>query len=329
MSLENIYAPIKQDLEKVEERLKNIVVSDIYPVQELYNYVLLSGGKRIRPALVLLSAKSLDFHVSEVIDVACAIELIHAASLIHDDIIDVAELRRSKPSAHVVLGAKATVIVGDYLFSRAIEILAKYENHEVIKVFSKAVKSMSEGELLQTANYRNITLTEEEYISIVSGKTAALMSASCEIVTKLASTSELYSEALAQYGLNIGILYQMMDDVLDLVSTEERLGKPVRNNIREGNITLPIIYTLENTNGDFKQQLISILSNEEIKDTEIWSLIDSISNSGAFAYSESIARKYANRAKEALNIIKDSTAKRCLLYFVDSIMNKYLTSLHV
>ncbi|MBM3213139.1 polyprenyl synthetase family protein, partial [Candidatus Poribacteria bacterium] len=141
-------------------------------------------------------------------------------------------------------------------------------------------------------------------------------------VTKIVPASEIYSKALAQYGLNIGILYQIMDDILDLVSTKERLGKPVKNSIKEGNITLPIIYALKNTNNIFRQQLISIISTEDINDKELLDLTDLISKSGAFTYSKSVAEKYANLAKEALNAIKDSTAKKYLLYLVDYIMQQ-------
>lgn len=323
MDLEWIYAPIKQDLEKVEESLETIITSDVYPVFEIYNHVLASGGKRIRPALVLLSAKSLDYTSSKVIDIACAVELIHMASLIHDDIIDSAHLRRGTPAAHVVWGTETTVTVGDYLFSQAMEILAECENHEVIKTFSKAVKHMAEGELLEIANRRNIELTEERYINIISDKTASLISASCEIMAKLASASNSYDRSLSRYGLNFGISYQIMDDVLDLISTKNQLGKPIGNSIKEGNLSLPIIHILKNGNGEFRKQLLSALLNEGTNDIELRELTGLISSSGALSYTQDISGGYAENAKRELAILKDSSAKQCLLSFADFIVNGY------
>lgn len=344
MNLQEIYQPIGHELKEVEERLVDIVDSEVYIICELYDYLLSSGGKRIRPALVLLSAKSLNGSCSRVMELACAVELIHMASLLHDDIIDSAKIRRGKPAAHIIWGPEIAVTIGDYLSSQAMELLTKYENYEVIRTFSKAVKSMAEGELLEIANHKNIELTEESYIKIISGKTASLMSASCETVAKIAHThrdtqcSTMVSgtssvrnpessieSALSQYGMNFGILYQMMDDVLDLISEDDRLGKPARNGIREGNLSLPIIYTLRNTNGEFKRQLLSVLSDRQANDSDLWKVINSISNSGAFSYVGDAARGYADNAKDALSVLKDSFAKRCLLSLVDLMVDKYST----
>ncbi|MFC1713461.1 polyprenyl synthetase family protein [Candidatus Poribacteria bacterium] len=324
MKLDEIYAPVKQDLQRVEERLETIVTSRIYPVFESYDHILSSGGKRLRPALVLLSAKCLNSNSSMVVDTACAVELIHIASLIHDDIIDSADLRRDKPAVHVVWGTEAAVAVGDYLFSQAMEILAEHGNSAVIKILAKTVKRMAEGELLETFNRRNTELTEEEYIEIVSGKTASLMSTSCEIVANIASAVDPYYKALSQYGLNFGISYQVMDDLLDLVSTDGELGKPTLNNLREGNLPLPVIHTLRNGNGGFdKKELLSILSNEEISNIELQKVVDMVGNSGALSYTRAVAEGYAENAKEALTILEDSVAKRCLSSLADFIMNRH------
>lgn len=337
MSLDEIYQPVKHELEEVEERLTAIVDSEIHTIRELYDYVLSSGGKRIRPALVLLSAKSLDNSCSRVTDLACAVELIHMASLLHDDVIDSAKVRRGKPAAHIIWGASVAVTMGDYLSSQAVGLLTKYKTYEVIETFSKTISRMAEGELLEIANNRNIELTEEEYINIISGKTASLMSASCEAAAKIVLTdlvsghSTLEPESpgiensLAQYGMSFGILYQMMDDVLDLISTDDELGKPARNSIREGNLSLPVIYALRNSNGEFRQQLLTVLSDGQASDSDLWKVIDSISNSGAFSYVEDVAKGYADSAKNALSILKDSEAKRSLLCFADLMVNMYST----
>ena len=324
MNLEEIYAPVKQELQNVEERLKTVVASEVYPVCELYDYVLSSGGKRIRPALVLLSAKSLDYESSRVTDIACAVELIHMASLIHDDVVDSAKLRRGEPAAHVIWGTEVAVTMGDYLFSQAIELLAKYEDHEVINIFSKAVKRMAEGELLQTVSRGNTELTKEEYIRIVSGKTASLMSASCESVARVASAPDTYHIALTQYSLNFGVSYQIADDVLDLISTDAQLGKPVMNSIKEGNIILPMIHALKNCNGGFKERLASVLFSEQINYTEMQEIIDLITSSGSLSYTQDIARMYADKAKKHLAVLKDSAAKQGLVSFADFIVNGHL-----
>ncbi len=324
MKLEEIYAPVKQDLHRVEERLESIITSEVYPVFESYDHVLSSGGKRLRPALVLLSAKCLNSDSPMVLDTACAVELIHMASLIHDDIIDSADLRRGKPAVHVVWGAEAAVAIGDYLFSRAVEILAEYGNCEVISILSRTLKRMAEGELLETFNRRNAELTEEKYIDIVSGKTASLMSTSCEIAANITSASSSHDEALSTYGLNFGISYQVMDDLLDLVSTDSQLGKPIWNNIREGNLSLSVIHMLQNGNGGFdREQLLSILSSEEISDAELQKVVGMVGRSGALSYTRGVAEGYAENAKEALTILEDSAAKQCLLSLADFIVNRY------
>jgi len=324
MSLEEIYAPVKQDLQRVEKRLEIIVTSEIYPVLESYDHILSSGGKRLRPALVLLSAKCLNSNSPMVLDTACAVELVHMASLIHDDIIDSADLRRGKPAVHVVWGTETAVAIGDYLFSRAMEILAKHGNCEVIKILAGTVKRMAEGELLETFNRRNMELTEDKYMSIISGKTASLMSASCEITANIASAAAPYDAALSQYGLNFGISYQVMDDLLDLVSTEDRLGKPAGNNIREGNWPLPVIHMLRNGNGGLhRERLLSVLSNAEMSDVELQKVLGLVSDSGALSYTRSVAREYAESAKTALTMLADSDARQCLSSLADFIMGMH------
>ncbi len=324
MNLEQIYAPIRQDMEKVEERLTTLIASEVYPVYELYSHVLLSGGKRIRPALVLLSAKSLDCDCSNVIDLACAVELIHMASLIHDDIIDSATLRRGRPSAQVIWNNQIAVITGDYLFSQAMELLTHYENHEVARAFSRAVKYMAEGELLQIANHKNIELTEQKYVDIISHKTATLMAVSCQATADIASVTDEYHIALSRYGMNLGISYQIMDDVLDLISTDDELGKPVGNSIREGNLTLPIIYMLRNGNGKLdKERILSLLIDaKEIDDIQLQEVMDMITSSAALPYTQEIARGYANNAKGSLAVLSDSTARRCLLALADFVIDR-------
>ncbi len=324
MKLEAIYEPIKYNLQRVEKRLETIVTSEIYPVFESYNYILSSGGKRLRPALVLLSAKCLAHDSNMVIDVACAVELIHTASLIHDDIIDSADLRRGRPATHVVWGAEVAVTIGDYLFSQAVEILAEHENCKAIRTLSRSVKRMAEGELLETANRRNVELTEAEYTNIISGKTAALMSASCEIAAEIASAPEPYHKALSRYGLNFGISYQIMDDLLDLLATDRQLGKPAKNSLREGNLSLPLIHILRNSNGDFKEQLLSVLSSGEMNDTKLQQVMNLINDSDACSYTLIIAEGYTKKARNALAILDDSPAKQCLLSLADFIVNRHL-----
>ena len=323
MNLEEIYVPIRQELGKVEERLATIVNCGVYPVCELYHYVLSSGGKRIRPALVLLSAKSLDYSHPMVTDLAGAVELIHMTSLIHDDIVDSTKLRRGRPTAHIIWPTEIVVTIGDYLFSRAMEMLAEHEDCGVVKLFSRTVENMAEGELLQVINRRNIELTEEEYISIISNKTASLISASCEIVSKLASAPDSYSGALSGYGLNLGISYQIMDDLLDLTSTDNQLGKPARNSIREGILTLPMIHTLRNGNGESREQLPSILTREKVNDVDLQQAVDLISDSGALYYAQTVAEVYTENAKRNLAVLKDSSAKRCLLSLADLIVSAH------
>ena len=204
------------------------------------------------------------------------------------------------------------------------EILAEHENCRAIRILSGAVKRMAEGELQETINRRNVELTEEKYINIISGKTAALMLASCEIAAETASAPEPYDKALSRYGINFGISYQIMDDLLDLISTDSQLGKPARNSIREGNLSLPIIHILRNGNRGLKEQLLSVLSNGEMSDTKLQEIVDLVSDSGTCSYTRITAKRYAENAKNALAVLEDSPAKQCLLSLADFMVNGHI-----
>jgi len=295
MDLNKIYRPIKEDLEKVEEEIKSRISPGDQYLKPLKEYVLKSKGKLLRPVLVLLSAKSIN-HKSSTIDcqlihVACAIELIHTASLLHDDVLDNGKIRRHRPTINDKWGNKTAILFGDYLYSLAFPILANYQ--EINNILSSVTLEMIEGEIIHNFRRDDLNLTEKEYIQIITKKSAFLFASSCQIGAILAGAEPKQQDALSQYGNNLGIAYQILDDLLDMVGKEEDVGKSLRSDLAQGKITLPVIYLR-----DISPVLLQYhpLVNIKKVTTRVCEKI----------------HEYLDKAKKALNIIPDSTYKKSL-----------------
>ncbi len=230
----------------VEENLTKYIDSHVEWILKVGNYILESGGKRIRPVLTLGFAKLLNKeNVEGLIPLAVALEYLHTASLLHDDVVDEADTRRGKPSANRVFGNDTVVLTGDYMYADALYIFSTYGNIDMIRVVSDAVKKMAEGQLLELKKIGDYNLSKEAYYRIIDGKTAVLFAACSYVGANYANNDEKLNQKAYEYGLYIGRAFQIVDDVLDYVSTEEKVGKPTGNDIREGKITLPLIAVRE------------------------------------------------------------------------------------
>lgn len=244
MSLEEIYGLVREELEQVERSLLEWSCSDDGFISQVVSEILNAGGKRLRPALVLISARSCNYQGERGIKLAAAVELIHTASLIHNDVIDNAGMRRGITTINSRWGDKISVLVGDYIYSRVFAVLAEDGDMEVMRSIASVTNQMTEGQLTQTLSRNDVSLSEGKYLSIIADKTASLFACSCRIGAMLGGTSDGEVEILTKYGFNLGMAFQITDDLLDLVGKEDTVGKTLKEDICEGKLTLPLIHAM-------------------------------------------------------------------------------------
>ena len=325
MKLEEIYEPIADGLKTMERFLEvSIKESKNRSIRAMSDSLLESGGKRLRPALVILSEKAAsagkksNCNHDELIMLATALELIHIASLIHDDVLDAATMRRSKPSINTRLGDDVSIVFGDYIYSKAFELIGKCRNPDVFECISQAIYVMCEGELIQVCQRGNLNLSKDNYIAIVRKKTASLFAACCHAGTIIGNHSRTVQIALKEFGLNFGIAFQIIDDCKDITSEEKVLGKRPGQDVIAGDMTLPLLTLLD---------VISPASSEELKNV-LESRIDQGSfgkirimfvNSDAADLTKKTALSYIDRAKHKLAEVENSDYKKSLNCLADYI----------
>ncbi len=245
MELSEIYAPVEEDLLKVEERLRSVSDVNFTQLSELLDYSLRSSGKRVRPALTLLSGKFYDYNLNYLLPMAVAVEIMHTATLVHDDTIDKSLVRRGRPTVNKLWGEEKAVLLGDYLFAEAGALTASTQNLRAIRLFAETLKTISGGELNQAFNAFNLEQNRSQYFQRVAKKTASLFRLSTESGAALSQAPEESIQILIEYAYNLGIAFQIVDDVLDFIGTEEELGKPIGSDLAQGTLTLPSILLLE------------------------------------------------------------------------------------
>ncbi len=311
MKFEDIQQLIQDDVTKTDEVLVEHLSSDVALINQMSSYIVNAGGKRLRPLLLLLCARATDYQGTHHHLMAAVIELIHTATLLHDDIVDESELRRGKDTANEVWGNAASVLVGDFLYSRAFEMMIKPESMRIMTILSKATNEIAQGEVLQLLNCQNAALTEAEYYQVIERKTAVLFQAATQIGGILSEVDNAQEKALKDYGLYLGNAFQIIDDVLDYQSDASTMGKEVGDDLSEGKTTLPMIYALENTSGADKQLLEDAINNAD--NSKIQQVIAILQSVKAFEYTREQAQKSADLAKQSLSIIKDSEYKDALI----------------
>ena len=295
----------------VDHLILDELSSDVVLINQIGHYIVGSGGKRLRPMLLLLSAKALDYTGSSHITLAAVIEFIHTATLLHDDVVDDSDLRRGKDSANAVWGNAASVLVGDYLYSRAFEMMVRTDTMRVMEVLSKTTTAIAEGEVLQLLNCNNPATTEEKYLEVISRKTAILFSAATRLGAILAGSSEEIEEKLAQYGQHLGNAFQLIDDALDYKASKEELGKNLGDDLAEGKPTLPLIYAIQNGSESESETIRQAITNGDRNAfNEVYAIVQS---ANAIEYTEQRANEEAEKAIAALNILKDSDFKQAMI----------------
>ena len=304
---------IKDDIEKVEQFLKNDIKTSVPLINEVILYLLSSGGKRLRPVFLALSARMCGYKGENIPAMSAVIEYIHTATLLHDDIIDGAKYRRKRPTANSLYGNDIAVLCGDFLYSRSYITLTEYGAKEVQMILSSAALTMSEGEVIQLLKTGDINLTFDDYIQIITRKTAVLFSAACEIGGRLAEVSEEKIKALKDFGYYLGLGFQMTDDILDYMGNPEITGKKNGTDLFEGKLTLPVIKTLEKADENKKNIITEMFKKKERNDDDLKVLKDIMVKYDIEKISEKTADEYINKSLSSLDIFEDNDYRKALI----------------
>lgn len=315
MSATQILSPISQDMAAVDFVIRSYLNSEVVMIRTVGEYIIGSGGKRLRPALVLMIANALGYQPreQEFQDhhlLAATVEFIHTSTLLHDDVVDESDLRRGRETANAVFGNAASVLVGDYLYSRSFEMMVSVDRMEILRVLSQATTVIAEGEVLQLLNVHDPDVSVERYMQVVRYKTAKLFEASAEIGAIICDVSAELREAAAAYGRHMGTAFQLIDDVLDYSGDAEALGKNVGDDLREGKPTLPLIRVMEV--GDAAQVKL-IRDAIETGDANFAEVAAAIQSTDALQYTRTLAEREARLAEEAIADFPDSIFKQSLL----------------
>ncbi len=319
--LSEISKPIKSELEKFNELFKQSMKSKVGLVDLVANYLMRQKGKKIRPLLVLLSAKVSGGISERTFRGAVLVELLHTATLIHDDVVDNADKRRGVWSINRAFKNKVAVLMGDYLLSRGLMIAVDGKDYDFLGVITNAVKRMSEGELLQIQKTRKLDIDEETYFKVISDKTASLLETCCLIGSLSATPNEEYQKAMQEFGISLGMAFQIRDDILDFEGTSSLIGKPVGGDIKEKKITLPLIYSLKQVSSSEADGIIKIIKNGNGKD-KVKKVIEFVRKNNGIDYAIKTAREFSDKALEALKVLPDSQSKVALEALVEFVINR-------
>lgn len=308
---------VEADLAGIERELADNLNPYLDLVRDTAGHLLFSGGKRFRPLLMVLSARLCGYSGNSDGFYSTAFEYLHAATLLHDDVVDGADLRRGKPVAHGIWGAPATVLVGDYLLAKALSIGARTGSMRVIAALAEVTEQMSQGEIQQMIRKGAMELTEAEYLDVIRRKTAVLIQAACKVGAIIADAPDSEESALSDYGLNIGMAFQMADDLLDYTADTRELGKSVGADLREGKMTLPTIHALERSDGPERREMERIIGNPDFSTPEFKRLLDLMKRYGSLRYTRDRAAAHIETAKKRLEMFEPSPTRDILAFIAD------------
>lgn len=318
--MEPLLSLIGDELKGVEKQFKKDLESNVPLIRKVGEYVLASGGKRVRPALLLLAAKLLDYKGDRHIPLASVVEFIHTATLLHDDVVDSANMRRGLASANSLWGNEASVLIGDFLFSKSFSLMVADGDLNILRVLADATTKIAEGEVLQLLCTSDMEMTEERYIEVVVCKTAVLLAAACQAGGIIGSATAGQEEALSSFGMDLGIAFQLMDDTLDYVADEKEFGKSIGHDLEEGKITLPLIETIRICTDDERDAVAEIVAKEELEAGDFDTVFKLVKQYGGIEYTVGKAKDFIARAKSHLDIFADSPAKTELYRLADYVV---------
>jgi octaprenyl-diphosphate synthase len=312
-----ILAENGNDLEQIEAELSENLKPYLDLVSDVARHILFAGGKRLRPLLLVLTARLCGYYEDYAKTVSTALEYLHAATLLHDDIVDDAILRRGKTVAHSLYGNATTVLVGDFLLARALALCADSGKIKVIHIISDLTENMSTGEVHQLMRKGDVSLTEDEYLEVIRRKTAVLFQAACTVSAVIADAPQEKEKALADFGYHLGIAFQMVDDLFDYTMDTADLGKEIGADLREGKLTLPVIHALKQANPADRDAMVKIIKNEAFTVDEFNALVDLLKRNDGIAYTENKAAFCIEKAKEALSVFEPSKTRDSLFDIAD------------
>jgi octaprenyl-diphosphate synthase len=311
MSLEAIHALIAAERQALDREINARLRSDIALINQLGGYIIHSGGKRLRPTLVLLSSKALGYDGEAHVKLATIVEFIHTATLLHDDVVDGSEMRRGHSTANMIFGNEASVLVGDFLYSRAFEMMVEVNNLRVMDILATTTNTIAEGEVMQLMNCHDPDITEDQYIEVIRSKTAKLFAAAAQLGAVITGQDSALEQAMAAYGMHLGTAFQLIDDVLDYEADSTTLGKNIGDDLAEGKPTLPLIHALRE--GGAEQRAVLRAAIEQGGLEHIHAVARAIESTGSIAYTARQAEGEALLARQALAALPDSPYKQALL----------------
>ncbi len=314
---QKILGMVKDDLVAIEAALADNLTPHLDLVHEIASHILFSGGKRLRPLLMVLSAKLCGYKGNFDKTFSTIFEYLHVATLLHDDLVDGARMRRGKMAAHLVWDSSKAVLVGDFLLARALSIAAKTGRMAIIETIADITENMSQGEIHQLMRKGALDVTEQEYMEVIRRKTAVLFQGACRISALIADAGPEKETALSEYGYNLGLAFQMADDLLDYTVDSTALGKEVGADLKEGKVTLPVIYALDAASAQDRDQMIYIIKDDNFSATDFNALIDLLNKYGGIAYTQNLATRHIQRAKKALSQFDPSETREIMLEIAD------------
>ncbi len=311
MDFKSVQGLVAEDMEGVNSAIRQYLHSDVALISQMANYIINSGGKRLRPIMAILCARACGYAGNKHSLVAAIIEFIHTATLLHDDVVDESNLRRGHETANAIWGNESSVLVGDFVFSRSFEMMVDVGEMRVMEILARASNTIAEGEVMQLLNCNDPDTTEERYMMVIQSKTAKLFEAACQLGAVLAGESSEVEQACAAYGTHIGTAFQLKDDLLDYQASPEEMGKNLGDDLAEGKPTLPLIYALKNSSGEAAEMLRnSIINGGKQNMQEILKVIES---SNAIVYTEEAANQQANIARQQIELLPNNKYRDALL----------------
>jgi len=321
LTMEDVFGYVEEDLRRVEQVLRNGLSSEVSLIPQVGRYVFESGGKRMRPLLTILSSRLCGYQGNAHVIMAAVTELIHTATLLHDDVVDHADLRRGSRSVNSLWSSETSILIGDFLFTRSFCMMVEHGDMRILELMSKACNQLAEGEILELAKSGDPGIGENEYLAIVRDKTAVLISAACRLGPILGEKPE-WEEDLSLFGMNLGVAFQLVDDVLDYAAEEEELGKTIGKDIQEGKVTLPIIRTLGRCTTLERKRLMEVIRSRSATQKEVHEILETVQNYDGLQYTQQMACQFVEEAKARLMGLPASKARAAMLAVADFVATR-------
>jgi len=312
MDLKNIQELTQDDMSLVNDLIYSQLQSDVALINQLGIYIVNAGGKRMRPMLTVLAAKALNYNDNDHISIAAIIEFIHTATLLHDDVVDESNMRRGRETANALFGNSASVLVGDFLYTRSFQMMTKLNNMKVMDILSDATNIVAEGEVLQLMNCNDPDTTEESYLEVIYCKTAKLFEAATRLAAVVAQQPETIELAMLDYGKHLGTAFQLVDDIMDYTADAKEMGKNVGDDLAEGKPTLPLLYAMQHGNSTQQKLIRDAIEHGNGMDN-LDAILEAMKQTGSLTYTQKKAEEEADKAIKALSVIPDSPHKQALI----------------